>query len=259
MQEIEFTVDYVNFLTESMFELELFTTNADKLPPMRAGQFIHVKIPTPPFLLRRPFCIYKFDAKEHYITLVIAIVGKGTESLSRLVAGDRLMGILPLGNGFTLADNHQKIALVGGGIGCAPLLRVPLDYPGREFRSYLGFADKSQVMFADDFIKVSKVTVSTDDGSYGFKGYVTDAFLQDVKKGFRPDVILTCGPEPMIRAVAKIAQEAGIPAYMSGEVRMGCGVGACLVCACAVREGGEVRNKRACVDGPVFALGDLVL
>ncbi|MCL2797747.1 MAG: dihydroorotate dehydrogenase electron transfer subunit [Firmicutes bacterium] len=273
MKDIIFTVQSKKFLSESVFELKLHTRFT--LPPMRAGQFAHIEVPDASLCLRRPFCLYQFD--RHSITLVIAVVGKGTKSLSNLKRSDTVRGIVPLGNGFTLSVRHQKIALIGGGIGCAPLLRVPYDYPGREFRSYLGFSTKSGVMFCEEFEqalsvgflndagggcdglkKSSRITVSTDDGSFGFKGYAADAFLADYKKGYRPDVILTCGPEPMIKAVQKISAELKIPGFMSGEMRMGCGIGACLVCACAVREDGQVKNKRACVDGPVFRLEDLI-
>jgi len=115
-------------------------------------------------------------------------------------------------------------------------------------------------LFKKDFAKVSKMTVATEDGKCGIKGFVTDALKQDISSGeFIPDVILACGAHGMIKAVDKVAREFNIPAYMTGEERMGCGIGACLVCACAVRENGEIKNKRACLDGPVFLLEDVVL
>ena len=255
MRDITFSVQSISFLTKDVFELKLFSKEV--LPAMHAGQFVHIKVNDPSVGLRRPFCLYKFDANS--VTLMIAVVGKGTEALARLKKGDKVLGIVPLGNGFKLSGQHQTVALIGGGIGCAPLLAVPSCYPGRTFNSYLGFCNKDQVMLQQEFEKVSHATVSTDDGSHGFKGYTSDAFLADYRAGFKPDVILTCGPLPMIKAVAKISLETGIPAYMSGETRMGCGVGACLVCTCAVRENGVMKNKRACVDGPVFLVEDLAL
>ncbi len=255
MKDIIFEVEHIKFLTSTVFELKL--KSDEKLPEMRPGQFLHLKVNDSSVLLRRPFCLYKFDEKS--VTLIIAIVGKGTTILSQMKKGEKVFAIVPVGNGFTLGAEHKKIALIGGGVGCAPLLAVPKFYKDKEFRAFLGFASKSSVMFEDDFKKACKTFVSTDDGSYGFKGYVTESFILELNN-FKPDVILTCGSENMLKAVAKRSVEYKIPAYMSGETRMACGVGACLVCACAVKgEDGIYHNKRACVDGPVFKLEDVML
>jgi dihydroorotate dehydrogenase electron transfer subunit len=217
---------------------------------MRCGQFVHIKPAADTMQLRRPFCLYRFD--ERHITLAIAVVGKGTERLSQLQRGEVVRGIVPLGNGFTLADTHRRVALVGGGSGCAPLVAVPQCYPDRSFRAYLGFADKGSVLVAEDVSASVPTLVSTDDGSAGFGGYVSEMLRGDLPR-FRPDVILTCGPAQMLQAVAVLAAESGIAAYASLEARMGCGIGACLVCTCAAKRGdGREENVRVCKEGPVF-------
>ena len=278
MQDLLFTVDKIKTKNDSVFELKLKAS--EPLPSMHAGQFIHLKIPENGMYLRRPFCLYKWDKKS--ITLLIAKVGKGSQFLSTLKKKQQLLGILPIGNGFSLKPHQKRIALIGGGVGVAPLRSVPESLLGRkkdfvvivggliipvkntvkgtEVRAYLGFASKDKILAEKEFKEVcERVTVSTDDGSKGFKGNAVQAFREEYQKGFIPDVVLACGSHGLIKAVQAMCRELGLEGYMSGEERMGCGVGACLVCTCAVQEGGEVRHKRACVDGPVFNLEDLVL
>lgn len=255
MKDIEFTVREIEEIAPSIFSLTL--SSAEKLPPMRCGQFLHMEVKDDALPLRRPFCLYKFD--EYSVTLIIATVGKGTKKICAMQTGERVRAIIPIGNGFTPKAEHKKIALIGGGVGCAPLFAVKKCYPDKEYKAFLGYASKDRIILLDDFKKEYDVVLSTDDGSAGEKGYVTDAFKRHLSE-FMPDVILTCGTENMIKAVAKVSKELSIPAYMSGENRMACGVGACLVCTCAVKQkDGGVRNMRACVDGPVFNLEDLEL
>lgn len=234
-----------------------FVLSADEdLPPIHAGQFLHLGVGEP-YLLRRPFCIHKFTART--VTLIVAVVGGGTRALARKKTGDTVQAILPIGNGFTLSPEHKKIVLLGGGVGCAPLATVPVSYPDRTYYSYLGFVTKDAVFMQDAFAPFGQTVVCTDDGSTGRAGYVTDVLKEDIA-AIAPDVILTCGSTPMLKAAARLSVQCGVPAYMSGESRMGCGVGACLVCACDIKEkNGEVVRKRACVDGPVFDLKDIVL
>lgn len=253
MQDYMLTVAYNKRLYGDTHEIK-FIADTD-LPEMHSGQFLHLEVKDVPTVLRRPFCLYRFDARS--VTIVVANVGKGSARVCAMQKGEQTRAILPIGNGFRLEDRHKKIAIIGGGVGCAPLCSLGQCYPDREYRAYLGFADKNAVYCESDFASFSETTVCTDDGSYGFHGFPTDAFIKD---GFEPDVILTCGPMPLIKAVAKLSAARKIPAYMSGEQHMGCGVGACLVCVCALRNpDGTVSHKRACVDGPVFNLEDLVL
>ncbi len=239
-------------LTDTVFELTL--KSDEKFEKIKSGQFLHLEVPS--LLLRRPFCIYKFT--DYTVTVVVAKVGKGTEILSRIKVGDKLKAILPIGNGFTLEEKHKNVVLIGGGVGNAPLLSVTAEYPNKNFTAFCGFSTKANVMFESDFSSVTDLTVCTDDGSYGYAGFCTSK-LEEYLKTSTPDVILTCGPTAMMKKVAKISLSYGVKAYMSCENRMGCGVGACLVCTCAVKRGDAIKNVRACVDGPVFDLEEILL
>ncbi|GHT14030.1 dihydroorotate dehydrogenase B (NAD(+)), electron transfer subunit [Bacteroidia bacterium] len=247
MKDIKFTVEWNERLTANVFMLKLAA--AEPLAPIRGGQFIHLETGDKSLLLRRPFCVFMSDTNS--VTVVVAITGKGTASLAQAKKGDVLNGIVPLGNGFVLDNARQNVALLGGGIGAAALLQVTETYPHNNYRSYLGFATADAVLFEKDFARATSVKVSTDDGSYGFKGFVTALFEKDLSE-WKPDVILVCGTLPMMRAAAKIAQAHNIPALVSMEARMGCGVGACLVCTCETKQNGKLKNLRVCVEGPVF-------
>ena len=253
MKDILLTVSQKRILNDSVVEL-VFAAK-EKLPPIRCGQFLHLKVGGA-YLLRRPFCIHAFT--EQTVTVVFAVVGGGTKQLASCKEGDTLYAVLPIGNGFTLEEKNKTVVLLGGGLGCAPLATVPVLYPDKTYHSYLGFGNKDAVLFEQTFAAFGKTTVATNDGSYGKKGFVTDVLKEDLAR-VKPDVILTCGPTPMLKAAAKLTLETGIPAYMSGEQRMGCGVGACLVCTCAVKGEDGVHNKRVCVDGPVFKLEEVLL
>lgn len=254
MKDVNLTVAQKKELIGGVFEFKL--ESAEKLPPIHCGQFLHLKVGGE-FLLRRPFCIHKYDS--YSVTIVVAVVGGGTKRIAQFKVGDTVQAVLPIGNGFTLGDSHRKIVLLGGGVGCAPLASVPVTYPDKEYISYIGFSSAKNVMFEKEFNKFGKTVLCTDDGSEGRKGYVTDVLRADIDD-IKPDVILTCGPTVMLKAAARLSADTKIPAYMSGETRMGCGVGACLVCACQIKQpDGSYVNKRACVDGPVFSLEDIVL
>ena len=256
MIETVLTVHNIKFVTKTIFELQLSSKTV--LPKMLAGQFLHLKVPGSEPLLRRPFCLYKFEPKS--ITLLIAVLGRGTKMLSSLKKGDEIMAILPIGNGFTLKPNHQKVALIGGGVGIAPLCMVAPTNSGKQVNAYLGFTNKQNALDTNAFSKTcNKAVVTTDDGTLGLKGNPIKAFLDDYNSGYKPDVILTCGSHGLLKAVKAMCAKYNIEAYMSGEERMGCGVGACLVCACAVKKGSEIQNLRACVDGPVFNIAEVVL
>ncbi len=242
-------------IADGLYELTFASTDCG-FEGLHCGRFLHMEVPGK--LLRRPFCLYKFS--ETSISVAYAVVGDGTRNMTFLKRGDRLKVTLPLGNGWNLEEKHKKIVLLGGGVGCAPLAYVPVSYPNRKYYAYLGFADKSKVAFEHEFaLRSEKVVCTTDNGSYGVKGFPTQALEKDLKE-INPDAILVCGPRPMLKATARFSLEHNIPAYASTEERMGCGVGACLVCACAVKQkdSGTVM-KRACADGPVFGLEELVL
>lgn len=243
-------------VAKDIFEMLL---KVDDFPEdIRGGQFIHIALPSEAHLLRRPFCIADFDRQNKTITVDYAIVGEGTKFLSTLDEGLELKALFPLGNGFYLDDNMKTIALVGGGMGVAVLPAIPTTEPNREYVSFLGFANKDKAILVENLQSKGKVYIATDDGSLGEKGFVTSmlkAKLDEVK----PDAILCCGPEVMYKALAREMQGIDIPIYVSLERRMGCGVGACLVCNCKVKTAKGEKYLRACADGPVFKLEDIVL
>lgn len=255
MKDYRMKVVYNKEVAPDIYELKL--NSKEKLEEIICGQFLHIKVPDDSLLLRRPFCVYKYD--ETSITVIYAVVGKGTKAMVKWKAGDEVLATLPLGNGFMLEEKHKRIVLLGGGVGSAPLLAVPVTYPDKEYFAFLGFTQKNKVLFEEDFRQVAQTQICTDDGSYGYHGFPTQA-LEEQLQQIRPDVILTCGSHAMMKGVAQFSLKHGIPAYVSAEARMGCGVGACLVCTCGVRQkDGSVVNRRVCADGPVFKLEDLVL
>ena len=226
-----------------------------KLPEITGGQFLQFYIPERLDLsLRRPFCVCEYD--ENTLTLYYAVLGRGTAAMAGLKKGTVTKCVLPLGNGFILKKEYKNVALIGGGLGVAPLLPVMKSYPDRNYRVYLGYRTAAHIFLQKEFEKCSHdAAIVTDDGSYGQRCFPTDVLRRDIENGYKPDVLLTCGPEPLMKTVGNIAAAHNTDAYMTGENRMGCGVGACLVCTCAVKgDDGVYRNLRSCADGPVFDL-----
>lgn len=211
------------------------------------GQFLHIKCGEA-LLLRRPISIC--DWQGDLVRVVYEVRGEGTEWLSHRRAGEQLDVLGPLGHGFDLSG--RKTLLVGGGIGVPPLLccAKAIGGQGGEVHAVFGFRDLGHQMLTGEFgDPCGDIAVISDDGSTGRKGFVTElaAEFLDRKGGF--DSILACGPKPMLKAVAQLAQDRGIACQVSLEERMGCGVGACLVCACDMADG---SRKHVCKDGPVF-------
>lgn len=213
------------------------------------GQFAHVAVPGK--TLRRPISIC--DADDNNIRLVFQIKGEGTEILSKSKLGDEIDILAPLGHGFDIPKD-KKIAFVGGGIGVPPLL-----YSAKAAGSavaVLGFRNKNAVILKEDFEQVcDKVIITTDDGSFGIHGFVTDALMKIIGD---IDIVCACGPTPMLKAVADAAKESGKDCQVSLEERMGCGIGACLVCACKTKENGEETYSHVCKKGPVFNAEEVV-
>lgn len=221
---------------------------------VRAGQFGNISIGGT-HLLRRPIAICKVEGRE--VTFCYQIKGEGTQKLKTMGAGTRLNVLMPLGNGFFVEENENKIALVGGGVGVFPLISVLRAYMDtKEISAYIGYRNKGAVCGVEEFAKAQKFIAVTDDGSYGAQMNAVQAFEADLQKGNRPDVILSCGPTPMLRALKVVAERENIPCFVSLEERMGCGIGACLVCVCDLTDG---KKARVCKDGPVFNVQDVVL
>ena len=215
------------------------------------GQFVHIKCGHSR-LLRRPISVCACQAGEgdapDRLTVVFEVRGEGTAWLAGRREGQSLDVMGLLGNGFPI-EREGRYLLVGGGIGVPPMLGCAQYAPGR-CTAILGFRSGDRVMLEEQFRSVcSQVQVATDDGSYGFHGYV-DALARRELEGDRGyDAVLACGPRPMLRNVARAAEDFGVRCLVSMEERMGCGVGACLVCACDMADG---SRKHVCKDGPVF-------
>jgi len=221
---------------------------------VRCGQFGNIAVGGT-HLLRRPIAICKMEGRE--VTFCYQIKGEGTQILKTMGAGTRLNVLLPLGNGFYVEENEQKIALVGGGVGVFPLISVLREYGAtKEIAAYIGYRNKGAVCGVEEFGKAKRFVAVTDDGSYGEQMNAVQAFVRDVENGNRPDVVLACGPTPMLRALKAAVEKENIPCYVSLEERMGCGIGACVVCVCDLTNG---KRARVCKDGPVFNAKDVVL
>lgn len=220
----------------------------------QAGQFVHIRVPG--FTLRRPISIC--EIKRDSIRLVFEVRGDGTKALAEIAQGESIDILGPLGNGFTLPKGDAKIIVVGGGIGVPPMLQ-----PGAQFgpsaTALLGFRNVQAQILVNDFRAYGCDTrIATDDGSAGHRGFVTDLLRERLSEQ-KADLILACGPAAMLRGVAALAEEFGVPAQVSLEEHMACGVGACLVCACKlVRDGREIHGH-VCKDGPVFDAKEVVL
>ncbi|BAU27519.1 dihydroorotate oxidase B electron transfer subunit [Aneurinibacillus soli] len=231
----------------------------------RPGQFVHIKCGTgiDP-LLRRPISICDVDADKQILTMIFRADGHGTRVLSESVPGQSLDILAPLGEGFpvdTRTDGEHAL-LIGGGIGVPPLY-----YLGKQLRArgvkvtfVIGFGTASQVFLTEELAELGTGHVVTMDGSAGTKGLVTDVLTE--ANGLAPadwDVLYSCGPLPMLRALQDTYQKLNKEGYISLEERMGCGVGACLACVCSVQEPqeGKKKYKKICSDGPVFAFGEV--
>lgn len=223
-------------LTESVFKM---TLSGDVGDITACGQFVNILLDG--LYLRRPISVC--DCENGVLTIVYKVVGKGTEKMSEMTSGDELDVLTGLGNGYDTSLCGENALLLGGGVGVPPLymLAKKLISEGKKVNVILGFNTKSEIFYEDEFKKLgANVTVTTADGSYGVKGFVTDAL-----DGIDYSYFYTCGPEPMLKAVYKACKTSG---QFSFEERMGCGFGACMGCSCKTITG----YKRICKDGPVL-------
>lgn len=212
------------------------------------GQFLSLYSRDGSRLLPRPISICEIQGEDRLLRIVYRVAGQGTEEFSGRNVGDVIEVMGPLGNGFS--GKSGKSILIGGGIGIPPMLALAKSLPG-EVQVVLGYRDNN-LFLKEEFEPYAKVYISTEDGSVGTKGNVIDAILAE---GLTADDIYACGPMPMLRGVKAYAVEHGIPAQISMEERMACGIGACLGCVCkTTRKDGHshVNNTRICKDGPVF-------
>ena len=237
-----YTVLSNTMLAPLVYKMEL---SGDTSALTKPGQFINFKIDG--LYLRRPISVC--DYNESTITVIYKVVGEGTEIMTKAVAGDKFDILVGLGNGFDTTKSGEKPLLIGGGVGIPPLYNLckKLIANGKMVSVILGFNTKEEIFYENEFKALgAEVFVTTVDGSYGVKGFVTDAFE---KVDF--DYFYTCGPMPMFKAIENTVQVSG---QYSFEERMGCGFGACMGCSCKTKYG----NKRICKDGPVLEREEII-
>ena len=230
-------------------------TDDKPLPPMLPGQFVEIRVDgSPSTFLRRPISINFVDRAQNELWLLVAAVGDGTRRLAQLQAGNLLNCVLPLGNGFTMpATSNEKVLLVGGGVGVAPLLYMgaEMQQAGCEPTFLLGARTAGDLLMLDIFKRYGRVYVTTEDGSEGEKGFVTNHSILQQEQFTH---IATCGPTPMMKAVARFARQHNVDCEVSLENLMACGLGACLCCVEKTVDG----NLCVCKDGPVFNIKKLL-
>lgn len=239
-------------LNDSISLLKLKPLHSVTLPEIFPGQFVNLRIEAPEVFLRRPISICNYNPVNNELWLMVKDLGKGSHKLCVSEVGETYQILLPLGKGFSLPKPEEKnILLVGGGVGIAPLYLLAqwLKILDREATMLIGARSANDVTFLKEFSKIAKIAVSTDDGSLGEKGLVTSnsMFTQHW------DVIYSCGPLPMMKAVASIAKSSGIRCEVSLENHMACGIGACLCCVEDTKNG----NVCVCTEGPVFDINEL--
>lgn len=225
------------------------------LPDILPGQFAELKVDkNPNVFLRRPISINFVDRNNNEVWFLIQIIGEGTNSLSEVNVGETINTLLPLGNTFTIGqDKDEELLLVGGGVGIAPMLYLGKELKDKGYKpSFLiGARSKRDLLQLDEFSKYGEVYTTTEDNSFGEKGYVTNHSILQTK---RFDKIYTCGPKPMMMAIAKYAKERNIFCEVSLENTMACGIGACLCCV----ENTDKGHICVCTEGPIFNINKLL-
>jgi dihydroorotate dehydrogenase electron transfer subunit len=221
------------------------------------GQFVDL-LPDGNFTLRRPISICGIDRAAGTLRIVFEVRGKGTKALSELRAGDTVNMLAPLGHGFTLPEQSARAILIGGGIGTPPMLPLA-EYYGENAVVISGFRNADAVILQQDFaLTGAKTVLCTDDGSAGRFGLVTLPLEEEIRAE-KPAAVCACGPLPMLKAAAALCDVYGIPCQVSLEERMGCGIGACLVCACRTTDkNGDEQYLHVCKNGPVFDAKEVV-
>lgn len=244
-------------LNQSYCLLKLSTTDGSLLPAMHPGQFVEVRVAdSPTTFLRRPISVNFVDKQKNELWLLVQAIGDGTRRMFEYVKGDVVNLLLPLGNSFSMPDNNNntesKVLLVGGGVGTAPMLYLgsKLKLQGITPSFLLGARSQKDLLQLDEFVKYGNVYTTTEDGTHGEKGYVTNHSILDKEKFTH---IYTCGPKPMMMAIANYAHSRSIECEVSLENTMACGFGVCLCCIENTTKG----NICVCTEGPVFNIKEL--
>lgn len=225
-----------------------------RLAEIKPGQFIHIRVSQgSEFMLRRPISVANVDLETEKLSVIFKVFGEGTKELAQLTSGDDLDLLIPCGNGYPIDTfAHDHVLLIGGGVGVPPLyyLAKSLVQKGIKVTTIIGFQTKDEIFYQKEFEQLGKCYVTTNDGSYGRKGYVTDVIKHE-EIAF--DYYFSCGPAPMLKSVKKYLQY--FPGYISLEERMGCGIGACYACVVSASDG--MTQKKVCLDGPVFKANEV--
>lgn len=245
-------------------DLYKFSIKADEIvKDAKPGQFIEIRvIDNIEPLLRRPISIYNLDKENGILEFIFQVKGKGTNILAQRKVGEQLDIIGPLGYGTFDVKQQENVAIIGGGIGMFPLYELAKQLKqttNTNINIYMGFRNKELITLEDEFKQVSnKLTITTDDGSYGIKGFAINELQKDIEER-KPNKIYACGPLPMLRAVQKLAIEKDIPCQISLEEKMACGLGVCLGCAVktAVSPKDAPKYWHVCKAGPVFNAKDV--
>ena len=250
MRELTVTVLENKCIAEDIYSLTFAT---EEEIAVNAGQFCMIGVGEKP--LRRPIAICKAEGER--ITVCYRLKGEGTRKLAAdYKQGEKLSVLMPLGNGFSLSDKQKKIAIVGGGVGVFPLISAIRQFQHKRLFAYMGYRNRASLCMEYEAERCEKAVFASDDGSFGFHGTSVQAFEHDLNRGETFDAVLACGPVPMLKALKTVVKDRGIPVYVSLEERMGCGIGACLVCVCSKSDGSRAR---VCKDGPVFEINDVEL
>ncbi len=240
------TVAYHREIVPGIFDMGIDCGEAANAA--QAGQFVNILCEGGDALLRRPISVC--DAEGNLLRIVYEVKGKGTTLLSKYQVGQSVNFLGPLGHGFDTASAGEKPLVIGGGIGTYPLLLLTKKLNNANV--FLGFRDKNRLTLLDEFERIANTKAATDDGSFGYHGLVTDLVKTHLEQ-HGGSMIYACGPKPMLKAVQALAAQYGVPSRLSMEERMGCGIGACLVCACKTKAAdGQVHQSHVCCDGPVF-------
>lgn len=253
MKVLDFIVQSNDVLNERNNLIKVSPENKEVLPEMHPGQFVQILVGnSSEVFLRRPISINYIDKRNNAIWLLIQRVGEGTTKICELKAGELINLIYPLGNSFTIPNQKGKYLLIGGGVGTAPLLFLgtKIKEQGLDSDFLLGGRSATDILQQADFEKYGNTYFTTEDGTLGEKGYVIDHSILNENKY---DYIFTCGPRPMMVAVAKYAHNNGIECEVSLENLMACGFGACLCCTEKTVRG----NICSCTEGPVFNIKEL--
>ena len=225
------------------------------------GQFVNIRINNrEDLLLRRPFSVALVKPEKSLFEIIYRVVGKGTAVMTELQPGDGVDLLGPLGRGFNIPEKADNCLLLGGGCGVAPLWGVAdkLYRTNSKIIAMLGFQSSDHVFGEDVFRKYgADLVVTTDDGSYGLKGFITQQMENVMNQQINRTYI--CGPTPMLKAAAPILEKTEVECQVSLEALMGCGFGVCLSCVVSVRKEGSIEKQRVCSEGPVFSLGDILL